>query len=69
MITCRSPNGLMWHDGTIPSSEVWVKLGGDKGHGSFKFNMQILQYANTERKASPSVFHTVSDQIVEVNGL
>jgi len=36
----RSPSGLTWHD-TIPSNEVWVKLGGDKDHGSFKMNMQV----------------------------
>ena len=32
----------MWHDGTIPSNEVWVKIGGDKGCGSFKLNMQVV---------------------------
>ncbi len=32
----RSSAGLTWHDGAIPSNEIWVKLGGDKGRGSFK---------------------------------
>ena len=39
--TCSSPQGLTWHDGAIPSDELWVKFGGDKGHGSFKFNLQL----------------------------
>ena len=37
---------LTWHSGTIPSSEVWIKIGGDHGGGSFKLSMQI---ANTKR--------------------
>ena len=24
-----------------PEDELWVKLGGDKGRGSFKFNLQL----------------------------
>ena len=26
----------------IPESELWLKLGGDKGHGSFKLNLQLV---------------------------
>ncbi len=26
---------LTWHEGKIPDNEVWIKLGGDKGGGSF----------------------------------
>lgn len=33
---------LTWHDGAIPADEIWVKLGGDKGRGSFKLNLQLL---------------------------
>lgn len=36
-----SPSGLTWHNGAIPEDELWVKLGGDKGRGSFKFNIQL----------------------------
>ena len=32
---------LTWHDGVIPENEIWVKLGGDKGGGSFKMSLQI----------------------------
>lgn len=37
---CRSQAGLTWH-GVIPPGELWLKLGGDKGHGPFKFNLQL----------------------------
>ena len=37
----RAPAGLTWHDDTIPQQELWLKLGGDKGHGSFKLNLQL----------------------------
>ena len=32
---------LTWHNGLIPEDEVWVKIGGDKGGGSFKMSVQI----------------------------
>ena len=28
-------NKLTWHNGTIPSNEIWIKVGGDHGGGSF----------------------------------
>lgn len=42
----RSEAGLTWHAGAIPSDELWVKIGGDKGHGSFKLNLQLVNTAN-----------------------
>ena len=38
----RSGQGLTCHDGIIPSNELWLKLGGDKGHGSFKLTLQLV---------------------------
>ena len=38
----RSPEGLTNHGGAIPEDELWIKLGGDKGRGSFKFNLQLV---------------------------
>ena len=32
----------MDHEGVIPDDELWIKLGGDKGRGSFKFNFQVV---------------------------
>ena len=37
----RAEGNLTWHGGNIPSNELWIKLGGDKGRGSFKFNLQL----------------------------
>ena len=34
----------------IPSSEIWIKLCGDKGHGSFKLTLQLV---NTAHPNSP----------------
>lgn len=42
----RADPGLTWHHGAIPSDELWVKVGGDKGHGSFKLNLQLLNTLN-----------------------
>ena len=36
---------LTWHNGLIPESQIWLKLGGDHGGGNFKLSLQI---ANTE---------------------
>ena len=33
---------LIWHNAIIPQDEIWVKIGGDKGGGSFKMNFQIV---------------------------
>jgi len=33
---------LTWHEGGIPPNELWFKLGGDKGHGSFKLTLQLV---------------------------
>lgn len=34
-------DALTWHNGTIPTNEIWVKIGGDKGGGSFKMSFQV----------------------------
>ena len=35
----NSAGTLTWHNGVIPSTEIWIKLGGDKGGGTFKMNL------------------------------
>ena len=42
----RSGPGLTWHGEAIPSNELWLKLGGDKGRGSFKLNLQLVNTHN-----------------------
>ena len=46
IITFRTLPGLVFHKGQIPNDEVWVKFGGDKGHGSFKLNFQLCNVAH-----------------------
>ena len=36
----RASEGLTWH-GVIPTHEISLKIGGDKGRGSFKLNIQL----------------------------
>ncbi len=36
LITDKNRNGLLcWHDGRLPDDEIWIKIGGDKGGGTF----------------------------------
>ena len=44
-------DSLIWHNG-IPDSEVWVKIGGDHGGGSFKLCFQVR---NTHTRCCHSV--------------
>ena len=43
-------NSLFWHQGRIPSDEIWLKIGGDKGGGTLKMVFQIV---NTKAPNSP----------------
>lgn len=45
----------MWHPG-VPSEEVWIKLGGDKGGGSFKMNFQIVNVESPNAPQNTCVF-------------
>jgi len=40
----------------IPSDEVWIKLGGDKGGSSFKMSFQLLNNPNPNSKQNTCVF-------------
>ena len=44
-------DSLFWHEGKIPEDELWLKIGGDKGGGSFKMVFQIV---NTLAPNSPT---------------
>ena len=48
-------NGLTWHDGTLPADELWVKLGGDKGHGVFKLTIQLVNVPNPNSRANTCI--------------
>ena len=51
-----SNNQLTWHNGAIPPDEIWVKIGGDKGGGSFKMNFQIVNVAHPNSPANTCIF-------------
>lgn len=53
IIIIRQPAGLTWHT-VIPEKEIWLKLGGDKGHGSFKLNLQLcnVEHPNSQKNTS-----------------
>lgn len=46
---------LVWHEG-IPSEEIWVKIGGDKGGGSFKAAIQLLNVPSPNSPVNTCVF-------------
>ena len=39
---------LSWHDGGIPQIEIWLKLDGDHGGGSFKFCLLNVKHPNSK---------------------
>ena len=47
---CASTSGLTQHT-VITANEIWIKLGGDKGHGSFKLNIQLcnVEHPNSQK--------------------
>ena len=47
---------MTWHDGAIPQDEIWIKLGGDKGGGTFKMNFQIANVIHPNSPANTCVF-------------
>ena len=49
-------NRLTWHDGMIPEDEIWVKIGGDKGGGSFKMSFQICNVPHPNSVENTCVF-------------
>jgi len=53
----RSGPCLTWHNGAIPSNELWLKIYGDKGCGSFKLNLQLV---NTHNPNSMKNTHVIS---------
>jgi hypothetical protein len=46
---------LTWNE-AIPNSEIWVKIGGDKGGSSFKMNLQIVNVLHPNSIQNTCVF-------------
>lgn len=47
---------MTWHDGRIPAGEIWVKIGGDKGGGTFKMGVQVLNVLHPNSPNNTCVF-------------
>lgn len=47
---------LTWHDGLIPSEEIWVKIGGDKGGTTLKASFQLCNVARPNSVQNTCVF-------------
>ena len=50
---------LIWHDDAIPESEIWVKVGGDHGKGSFKVALQVCNLNNVNSKQNTHLLYKV----------
>ena len=49
-------NRLTWHNGLIPESEVWIKIGGDRGGDTVKIVFQICNVSNPNSIQNTCVF-------------
>ena len=49
-------NLLTWHDGLIPTDEVWVKIGGDKGGTTLKASFQLCNVESPNSVQNTCVF-------------
>ena len=54
--TIFSISRLTWHDGAIPEEEIWLKIGGDKGGGTFKMSFQVANIPNPNSPENTIVF-------------
>ena len=59
---------LTWHDGALPGNEVWVKVGGDHGGGSFKLSFQVanVQNLNAKQNTIPLLVFPAPDTAVNL---
>lgn len=48
-----------WHNGAVPEDEIWLKLGGDKGGGTFKMSFQILNVESPNAPKNTCVFSII----------
>ena len=60
---------LTWHDECIPQEEVWVKIGGDHGGGSFKLSFQLanMEHVNSIRNTHPISCFEAADSITNLH--
>lgn len=47
---------MSWHGGRLPEDEIWIKIGGDKGGGTFKMAVQIVNVSYPNAPNNTCVF-------------
>ena len=47
---------MTWHNGAIPEDEIWLKVGGDMGSGTFKMCFQLCNTDNPNSSQNTCVF-------------
>ena len=50
-----SEGNLTWHNEILPEDEVWIKIGGDKGGGTFKLNVQLANTKNPNSRLNTNI--------------
>ncbi|RUA07205.1 MAG: hypothetical protein DSY43_00335 [Gammaproteobacteria bacterium] len=53
---------MTWHSGLVPSDEIWLKFGGDKGEGSFKMAFEIANLLKPNSTKNTVVFSAFEAQ-------
>ena len=48
--TFQAQDLLTWHNNAIPEDQIWLKVGGDHGGGSFKMSLQIANIQSPNSK-------------------
>ena len=47
---------MTWHNGLIPETEVWIKIGGDRGASTVKIFFQLCNVAEPNSVQNTCVF-------------
>ena len=63
----KSLGKLTWHGGSIPSDQIWIKLGGDYGGGSFKMCLQVCNVEKPNSILNTIVFRIFKAQDTYTN--
>ena len=56
MLLSHSNQQITWHSGALPEDEIWVKVGGDMGGGTFKMAFQLCNKENPNSPTNTCVF-------------
>ena len=60
-------NLLTWQHGAIPEDELWIKIGGDHGGGSFKLCLQLVNVDHPNSKHNTFIISLFNEKDSTVN--